>query len=119
MKRFCLICIMALSGLAFLASARPGQAQPVCPPGYIFVPGSGCQPSPPPPPVPPVHDPNLKQVARRFTYVHTCPGETCPMVTTLSRGTPVHIINWAGPYVQVRVPGSRIEGWVKLRHLTP
>ena len=116
-----------------LALPLPGAAQP-CPPGMVWTPG-GCRPGPPPPgyyppprpmpppayaPVPPpVYDNNIKQVERRYVTLRTCPGEGCPPVTTLSRGTPVHIRSWEGRYVFVRVPGSPIEGWVKRNRLTP
>jgi hypothetical protein len=112
--------------LGLLSLPRSGAAQP-CPPGMIWTPG-GCRPAPPPPryvppppgyAAPPVYDNNLKQVERRYVTLRTCPGEGCPPVTTLSRGTPVHILAWEGRYVFVRVPGSPIEGWVKRNRLTP
>ena len=117
--------------LGVLGLPQPGQAQP-CPPGLIWTPG-GCLPGPPPPgyypppryvppPVyapPPVYGPNIKQVARRAITLRSCPGEACPPTSTLSRGTPVHILSWQGPFVLVRVPGSPIEGWVKRNRLTP
>lgn len=120
--------------LGVLTLPQPGQAQP-CPPGMIWTPG-GCRPAPPPPPPPgyyppprympppvyapaPVYDPNIKQVARRFITLHSCPGEACPPTTQLSRGTPVRILAWEGPFVLVRVPGSHLEGWTKRNRLTP
>lgn len=118
--------------LGVLALPLPGQAQPPCPPGMIWTPG-GCRPAPPPPgypppyyvpppvyvPPPPVYDPSIKQVARRYVTLRACPGDACAPTTTLSRGTPVHIVAWEGPFVMVRVPGSPIEGWVKRNRLTP
>ena len=117
--------------LGVMGLPQPGQAQP-CPPGLIWTPG-GCLPAPPPPGYypppgyppppryapPPVYDPNIKQVARRAVTLHSCPGEACPPTATLTRGTPVRILSWQGPFVLVRVPGSPIEGWVKRNRLTP
>ncbi|MYL84104.1 SH3 domain-containing protein [Desulfovibrio aerotolerans] len=128
--------------LGVLALPQPGQAQP-CPPGMIWTPG-GCRPAAPPPgyyppprympppryvppprymPPPvyapaPVYDPAIKQVARRSITLRSCPGEACPPTTALSRGTPVQILAWDGPFVLVHVPGSRLEGWTKRNRLT-
>jgi|GEM_PF-3496651 len=124
-----------LAAMAVLALPAPGRAQPpVCPPGYDWIRGA-CRPIPPPPPPPryapppppppryapppPGYDPNIKQVARRYVTLRSCPGDGCPPTTTLSRGTPVRILAWEGPFVLVRVPDAPIEGWVKRRHLTP
>jgi hypothetical protein len=115
-----------------LGLAEAATAQPVCPPGYFWSAGA-CRPVPPPPaytpppvyvppPVvvpPPVYDPSFKQVARAYVTLRTCPGEGCPPVTTLSRGTPVRVLSYEGPFALVRVPDSPYEGWVRLRHLTP
>ena len=126
MKLRLLACITLAASTAALALPAAGQAQPpICPPGFAWI-GGACRPAPPPPPryvppppPPPVYDPNIKQVARRYVTLRTCPGNACPPATTLSQGTPVRIIAWEGPFVLVRVPGSPIEGWVKRRHLTP
>ena len=133
---------LAARTCAALLAPQSGLTQPPpCPPGMVWTPG-GCRPAPPPPPgyppprpVPPPpgygpgygpgyapappYDPNIKQVARRYVTLHSCPGEACPPVTSLSRGTPVRILSWEGPFVFVRVPDSRIEGWVKRNRLTP
>ena len=108
-----------------LGLAGAAAAQPVCPPGYFWSAGA-CRPVPPPPayapPVyvpPPVYDPGFKQVARAYVTLRTCPGDGCPPVTTLSRGTPVRVLSYEGPFALVRVPDSPYEGWVRLRHLTP
>lgn len=124
-------CLLGLAlTLGLLALPSPGQAQPPCPPGMVWTPG-GCRPVPPPPPPryvpppayvpppPPAYDPNIKQVARPYVTLHSCPNRACPPTTTLSQGTPVRIMAWEGPYVMVRVPGSPIEGWVKRNRLTP
>ncbi|WP_428566610.1 MAG: SH3 domain-containing protein [Solidesulfovibrio sp. DCME] len=119
---------LALLVAVLAALPGPAVAQPICPPGYFWSAGA-CRPLPPPPPprpaypppvvVAPPYDPNLKQVARRFVTLRTCPGDGCPPVTTLSRGTPVRVQAYEGPFVLVRVPGSPLEGWVPLRQLTP
>lgn len=130
MKRTPLFALTLLAALAVLAFPAPGQAQPICPPGYFWA-GGACRPAPPPPPPaympPPVYapppapgyDPNIKQVARRSITVHSCPGDGCPPITALSLGTPVRILGWEGPFVRVHVPGTPIEGWVKRHQLTP
>ena len=133
--------LAALTCAALLAPQSGLTQPPPCPPGMVWTPG-GCRPAPPPPPgyppprpVPPPpgygpgygpgyapappYDPNIKQVARRYVTLTSCPGEACPPVTSLSRGTPVRILAWEGPFVFVRVPDSRIEGWVKRNRLTP
>jgi hypothetical protein len=132
MPKLIALCIILAAGCAVLALPEAGLTQPPpCPPGMVWSPG-GCRPAPPPPgyrpphpvppqyaPPPPVYDPTIKQVARRYVSLRTCPGEYCPPATTLSRGTPVRILSRQGPYVFVRVPDSPIEGWVKRNRLTP
>ena len=123
--------VLPLLALAALCLALPGPAgaqPPICPPGYFWNAGA-CRPVPPPPPPvyapppvyvpPPAYNPAFKQVARKFVTLRTCPGEGCPPVTTLSRGTPVRVLSYEGPFVLVRVPDSPYEGWVPLRPLTP
>lgn len=121
MQRPSLIVFLLAAAMAVLATAAPGQAQPVCPPGYFWA-GGACRPAAPPPPpryVPPPVDPYVKQVARRAVTLRACPGDGCPPVTTLSYGTPVRVLGWEGPFVRVHVPGTPLEGWVKGRQLTP
>ena len=123
MKRL-VFALLALPALC-LGLAGAVAAQPVCPPGYFWSAGAG-RPVPPPvyapPPVyvpPPVYDPGFKQVARAYVTLRTCPGDGCPPVTTLTRGTPVLVLSYEGPFALVQVPDSPYEGWVRLRHLTP
>lgn len=126
-----------LIALAVLSLPMLAQAQPaaVCPPGYTWD-GRACRPvppppprrytpppppgyAPPPPPRRPHHARDIEQVSRRYATLRSCPGHQCPPVTTLSRGTPVRILEWQGPYVLVRVPGTHLQGWVKRHALTP
>jgi hypothetical protein len=124
MKRLAALAFLLVAA-TMLAVPTRGTAQPVCPPGYVWA-GGACRPAGPPPPPPryappppPGYDPNIKQVARRAITVHSCPGEGCPPVTSLTYGTPVRIVGWEGPFVRVHVPGTPIDGWVKRRQLTP
>lgn len=126
MTRHLLRLVTALVALAALAG--PALAQPICPPGYFWSAGA-CRPVPPPPPAyvppppvyvpPPAYAPDIRQVRRAYVTLRSCPGDGCPPVTTLSRGTPVRILNYEGPFVLVRVPDSPYEGWVHQRALTP
>ena len=125
MRRF-VLALLTLPALC-LGLVGAAAAQPICPPGYFWSAGA-CRPVPPPPvyapppPVyapPPVYDPGFKQVARAYVTQRTCPGDGCPPVTTLSRGTPVRVLSYEGPFALVHVPDSPYEGWVRLRHLTP
>ncbi|HCR13812.1 MAG TPA: SH3 domain-containing protein [Desulfovibrio sp.] len=126
-----LIAITVLS-LALVAAADTARALTVAGPGFaVSLPVYATVGPPPvyvapayvPPPAvyvpPPVYDPGFKQVARAYVTLRTCPGDGCPPVTTLTRGTPVLVLSYEGPFALVQVPDSPYEGWVRLRHLTP
>lgn len=112
--RFCVIGLLLAAGLAVALEA---WAQPPCPPGFRMQPGIGCVRIPPPPPPPPIPPAELMRVASRRLNVRQCPTPQCPPVASLSRGTPVRILNAQGPWVRIRVPQAGIEGWVQRQFL--